>query len=828
MMSLLKKYTPAFFFLWLMVAFSCQKDKKSPPPQNNANNANHNNQVEPLTGILVVVGPDVPRQPVVDVFRLLESRNGEEPVQWLESVPKTDRLSDNARLFVIGGEELPGIPDWELEDLDPEGYLVRTVNLPNGARIISIGSVPEASGRCGAIHGFLRLMEQAGFFFGHPLRPSVPDSVNLHLVTLDARSSPRWTHRGIHLHTMHPTELVRVLNGWGLTSPEDQEGFDAQLPWWRSVLLWSLANGLNHIHWVLLENEGWGDFSRSTLRQQRLRQLVDIAHEYAMRVGVDAPMAFAQQNAFRLIREEGTPEERKQQMFESVDFLMEAGFDYLMTEAGESEFTHGDPGEALDGYNALSEYLDETWGAPVWIKVHCSTNQSVEGWPDPRTGEDINFNFLVHYADPRMGALPHTVQHYTMDDPAPTYGNTDFTYIRDFLYYETGRRSVVWYPETSYWVSFDVDVPLFLPVYALNRYRDLWTIAMAEEAGQVGYHEPTRMDGQFFFSSGWDWGYWLNDVVAARASWNVHLAVDPVEGFRGMLRDELHFPADAADFLVEYAVFQHRSLILGAINDSMPPVVELNNGQAYLQGWETWDDITKTGSSHMPDAFQMTQPDRIGLVETKSQNHGYNQWADPLLAHLATRFGAFLGAWNNGAVFDGPAPHDFTREVMDMDSGLRMNHLRAIQIHGLYDYADSWKEDPLKLNQTLQTWRAQRLNEARGALDQAGQIVEKEILRAPVPLVYEWGSNPTAYGFNYLWTVKSLYYWWRDEGKAVDAPLSPCYLNIMDAAEIAGNDAVSSAQALFSSLSWLGSIDACLSAPSSEPLFPQDDLRSRP
>ena len=32
-----------------------------------------------------------------------------------------------------------------------------------------------------------------------------------------------------------------------------------------------------------------------------------------------------------------------------------------------------------------------------------------------------------------------------------------------------------------------------------------------------------RMDGQSVFSSGYEWGYWLNDVVAARAAWDVHL-----------------------------------------------------------------------------------------------------------------------------------------------------------------------------------------------------------------------------------------------------------------------------------------------------------------
>jgi hypothetical protein len=31
-------------------------------------------------------------------------------------------------------------------------------------------------------------------------------------------------------------------------------------------------------------------------------------------------------------------------------------------------------------------------------------------YPDPRTGDPINFNFLPTYADPGLGVMPHTVQ----------------------------------------------------------------------------------------------------------------------------------------------------------------------------------------------------------------------------------------------------------------------------------------------------------------------------------------------------------------------------------------------------------------------------------
>jgi hypothetical protein len=52
-----------------------------------------------------------------------------------------------------------------------------------------------------------------------------------------------------------------------------------------------------------------------------------------------------------------------------------------------------------------------------------------------------------------------------------------------------------------------------------------------------------------------------------------------------------------------------------------------------------------------------------------------------------------------------------------------------------------------------------------------------------------WRENPTVYRFTYLWSVHSLYFWWRDQGIAesgsMQSAYSPCYLNRMDATEVA-------------------------------------------
>ena len=78
-------------------------------------------------------------------------------------------------------------------------------------------------------------------------------------------------------------------------------------------------------------------------------------------------------------------------------------------------------------------------GKKAYIKCHCSTGQTCAHYKvlpyrdshltvqDPRTGQPLNFNYLPIFADQQLGIMPHTVQMYAYDDPAPTYGNANFS-----------------------------------------------------------------------------------------------------------------------------------------------------------------------------------------------------------------------------------------------------------------------------------------------------------------------------------------------------------------------------------------------------------------
>ena len=248
----------------------------------------------------------------------------------------------------------------------------------------------------------------------------------------------------------------------------------------------------------------------------------------------------------------------------------------------------------LDWMNIAADHVSERYGIPMSIKVHCSSGQTAKGFEDRRNGKDINYNMLPHFAIPSLGVLPHTVETYSLDDPAPTYGNKNFNYMRDFIAWEREEniRSVIFYPETAYWVSFDIDIPLFLPLYADRRLHDLHLLASDEDKSE----SKIKMDGQLIFSSGWEWGYWLNDVVAARSAWDPklfeaqtshrHALISAFHPLTRLLEGDLKNEAET--LLADWCNAQNDLLINGKIGDGPGPAdVNRKNGHAYLEGWGT-------------------------------------------------------------------------------------------------------------------------------------------------------------------------------------------------------------------------------------------------
>jgi len=153
----------------------------------------------------------------------------------------------------------------------------------------------------------------------------------------------------------------------------------------------------------------------------------------------------------------------------------------------------------------------------------------------------------------------------------------------------------VFYPETAYWVNYDISVPLFLaPKYAADRLEDADTLDAM----------PGRVPvlGQLNFESGWQWGYWLANSAQALATWQTPGAVTSRDRLAEVFQRLLQFLPDQTrdpltDLLLDYADAQRQLLVKGLRKDgaqTIPaPGVGLGSatGMAYIQGSEGLSDL---------------------------------------------------------------------------------------------------------------------------------------------------------------------------------------------------------------------------------------------
>ena len=685
----------------------------------------------------------------------------------------------------------------------------------------------------GDLYAAYALLEALGMRFLHPLQPTV--TLQSVLPHLDITEAPHWPIRTWHLHTQHPLELTHVLNGWGPNGPEDEAGWQALLPEWERFLEWAVANRQNRVEWFLLMAQSWQEFADSAERQHRLNTLVQMAHDWGLAVGIDAPIAFRQQHAWIMLREK---DNETAQIHSAIDWLMAAGFDYLEIEMGYSEFTHPSAEKMLEWMNTATRHTASVYGKPTYVKVHCTQDQIAKGFTDPETGAPLNFNFLPYFADPALGVMPHTVQYYDLEGPVYTYGNQNFHEIRRYMQLEAGRREVLYYPETAYWVNFDIDVPLFLPLYAATRLHDLRLIARDEAEGRMGRgaFAGSRIQGQANFSSGWEWGYWLNDVVTARAAWNPLLEHDDQAALQTALlpfTSLLGTAQQAADALLQDWIDANRELLwYGTVAGQTPNDGHLRNAQAYLQGWDTWSEVGVMLGQLETQPAKMGIQDMTGLLQPRRQKIPYRD-LQALLSETAQRLSLIAHSWQALAP---QIPQDAALLYDEITDTMAITALRAEQVHQLYEAVASQSVFILNDDKTAAN---QHLNRARDALDAAVEIVARRetFYRADPERIAGWGYNPTAYNFGYLWTVRSLYFWWRDEGRAVDRPVSPSYLNIKDPVDIANGEGEWKESIL--NLTWLRQRlatafkpgnwwEEMLFEPDSEPVFPPDNLRERP
>lgn len=661
-------------------------------------------------------------------FSGIMSSIGAPEVRVFPGAPPEDIPKDALVFYVGRGSIPPFVSPEEVDALPAEGFIVRSGTTPPGRQSYA------AVGRdlLGEQYAVYDLLEEIGVGFFHMKDTYIPGPSDAVLpADLGKKDYPRFPERGMHLHTQHPIELMDTF-----LVPTEEHLTEAE-----EYVDFLVKRKQNQFEWYLLTGvdlDPWLDWSA---------RLIEYAHMRGVKVGIVIPYVFRQQHAYTLIDpSDSTP--ALDQIDRGIDRIFSrARFDIHAVEMGSSEFTSVSDLDMVTWMDHHAQYLTARYpGVRLRTKIHVSTGQAAQYYTDVG-----NFNFVPTKCIPGVGVMPHTVQFYDLFRSAPTYGNTDFSAMRSFLLGEIGKREVIYYPETAYWVSFDIDVPLFLPEYAYSRWNDLRRLS------------GSGMQGQMNFSSGFEWGYWLNELAAAESAWN------PDRDFASILRTFTRIfgpekPAMTSN-LLQY---------IGAQSDYLLE----RNLIAYLIGWDTSDEVgallgiyAQPVKKTFQEIYRMDPQDISAFEEGVVRGlEDYRDVQEQLLAGLnAIR----------------PRVPEASRPWLDeIADGMSATLLRTRHAVALARGVIARRKGELGMSGGGEEEAGAFFSGAQAlSADLVGLVRKREKrYRFPVDRIARKGDNLTCYPFGYLYTASNAYYLKREETQAMKKDFNPLLMQFYNAA----------------------------------------------
>ena len=368
---------------------------------------------------------------------------------------------------------------------EPHTYRIDEIQCPEEGKLIQL----QGGGILSSQWAAYDLLRQVGVRFFHPEETYYPASLVWPEGPLQLEERPSFQERAISVHRTHPVEL---------SAPLDDSQFDMQA---------------HQMKWI-----DWNVALRTTQVNGWDTAYVD---QYAYNRGFPRVVGFnlvsTQQGGVPII-DPDDPRTEEEQMAESIQKRIEPAdglpkasiFSFNFTP---SEFTEEDPVDTVRRLTFITDYITEYYpDVSIWTINH-GTHQ------EPNEEFNLRFSSLPALAPPELGVKVHTLMFYDLVRDAPVYGNANFNYLLDFIREESAVRRISHYPESSWWLTFDLPIPLFLaPVTLEARQHDLDAIS---DLLSTSRDDPSGLYGHRLFSSGQEWGYWMIDYCFTHMSWDV-------------------------------------------------------------------------------------------------------------------------------------------------------------------------------------------------------------------------------------------------------------------------------------------------------------------
>lgn len=425
-----------------------------------------------------------------------------------------------------------------------------------------------------------------------------------------------------------------------------------------------------------------------------------------------------------------------------IDDFMNVSWDEITWNLGTSEFSATNDDLTINWMNGAADYIKNKYpGVKTSVRSHIPSRPFSEKYNE-------SYFQLVRFTDPSIGNYVHTVEAYSMVDKAPVYGNQNFEDKLKYLFRSTKERSDVYYPETSYWVAYDVSVPLFLPVYMLNRKHDTDIIK-----------NVPNLDGQIGFTTAWEWGYWLNDYAQAR------MQVKPEESLTQIIDGAFTVFGDAKNdmtrVLIDSMKEQQKFLVDKNLIRYMSGFSSLTDFGAMIKDIPILNKYVE-GSNSSPVRLKPSTIMKWDKDEIQKYENGD-------LKDLKDMVDSFESLDKRIKAIKANIPESSDRYYSEIADGLEINYLRAKQEYSLMQATVDARKAELYHDDSFKKHGERFLKQADESVDGAVEVIgrREKMYRDKPEYTYAEGKAPTMWQNRYLTPVHTAEYW-KNSQKEVD------------------------------------------------------------
>lgn len=573
--------------------------------------------------------------------------------------------------------------------------------------------------------------------------------------------APDFSHRGFTYHGAHPLEVREAL------SDSDHDIGEAE-----RLIDWSIKNRANSF---IGARKGVAPPDRTEKRRKELNALHDLLG-FSNSTGIT--LHNEQQGADAAV-DPTLPTPVKQQIEDIVTarvgskppgFFRSFGIHF-----GKTEFTTTPDTETIQWINwAGGKALELDPNIRVEVNNHTTGGQPMPNYDDLGCPSGTNFDNRIDYydlawhTDKRFSVKVHTVMFYPVEGPAHVYDQVSFAHKLCLMKQASkAGRPLTFFPEGSWWLSFDNPIPVYLPLYIKTRQRDIELIRPMLASRGTG-----SLFGHRMFDSGHEWGYWQQDYTVGLWHWNADVSLDAAVG---ELFDGLCPPKDwktgCAAKTEAIAVFksvmalQQKELIDAKDWQGLP-----GGRYAYFSGEDPADEIAAvTGFEFRPVRVAFTKVNGWELSDIK-------HFRDTDLKALASIEAAHAAQVKRLQALRATTPEAGKPWLEEVIDGVEINRLRAAQAHALYDAVMIFRELTLKKEISAtpekiadpKTEAESRFALAKSAFEAARTVITKReaAYRYPPEQTHGGGLTPETAkpnGTTYPWRVHTkthlMTYW---------------------------------------------------------------------